>query len=150
MEIRKLYINEKPPLDLLLLADPSEEMIQRYLHKSDSYVAEIDGKVVGIYVLLLLAQDSVEIVNLAVYENFQGKGIGEQLIAHAIQTARHLGFKTIEIGTGNSSIGQLALYQKCGFRVDHIEKDYFTKNYMDEIYENGIRCRDMIRLKQDL
>ena len=60
------------------------------------------------------------------------------------------GYKTIEVGTGNSSIGQLALYQKCGFRITSIDRDFFIRNYEDDIFENGIWCRDMIRLSQDL
>jgi len=31
-----------------------------------------------------------------------------------------------------------------------IDIDYFSKNYPEEIYENGIQCRDMIRLSKDL
>lgn len=69
---------------------------------------------------------------------------------HAIQEAKHLGFKTLEIGTGNSSIGQLALYQKCGFRITGIDRDFFIRHYSEEIYENGMQVMDMIRLSQDL
>ncbi len=56
----------------------------------------------------------------------------------------------MEIGTGNSSVNQLSLYQKCGFRITGIEHDYFTKHYEEEIVENGLLCRDMIRLSLDL
>lgn len=80
-----------------------------------------------------------------------GKGIGRQLATHAIETARAQGYKTMEMGTGNSSIGQLALYQKCGFRIVGVDLDFFVRhNYLEEIYENGIQCRDMIRMSQDL
>ncbi|HEY8415097.1 MAG TPA: hypothetical protein VIK99_04920 [Thermaerobacter sp.] len=72
------------------------------------------------------------------------------LIGHAIETARQQGYKTIEIGTGNSSIGQLALYQKFGFRITGIDRDFFVRRYRKPIWENGIQCRDMIRLSQDL
>ena len=60
------------------------------------------------------------------------------------------GYKKIEIGTGNSSLGQLALYQKCGFRITGIDIDFFIRCYQEEIFENGIQCRDMIRLTQYL
>jgi ribosomal protein S18 acetylase RimI-like enzyme len=79
-----------------------------------------------------------------------GKGIGKQLVLHAIETARSRGNKTIEIGTGNSGIGQLALYQKCGFRIVGVDIDFFVRHYSEAIYENGIQCRDMIRLSKDL
>lgn len=69
---------------------------------------------------------------------------------HAIQVAKSKGYKTIEVGTGNSSVGQLALYQKCGFRIIGVDMDFFIKHYPELIFENGIQCRDMIRLSQDL
>lgn len=76
--------------------------------------------------------------------------IGKQLVLHAIQTAKTRGYRTIEIGTGNSGIGQLALYQKCGFRIVGVDIDFFIRHYSEVIYENGIQCRDMVRLSQDL
>ena len=78
------------------------------------------------------------------------RGIGKFLVKDAIKRAKGKGYKTIEIGTGNSSIGQLALYQKCGFRITGIDKDFFIRNYGEEIFENGIQCQDMLRLAQEL
>lgn len=93
---------------------------------------------------------TMEIMNVAVYEKQQGQGIGKQIIFHAIETAKQHNMHTLKIGTGNSSVGQLALYQKCGFRIVGIEQNYFIKHYDEPIAENGIQCRDMIRLAIDL
>lgn len=59
----------------------------------------------------------MEIMNIAVAEHLQGKGIGKKLLRHAIETAKGYGMSKLEVGTGNSSVSQLALYQKCGFRI---------------------------------
>ncbi|MBT2701002.1 GNAT family N-acetyltransferase [Bacillus sp. ISL-40] len=150
MDIRKLKIKEEPPIELLLLADPSPTLVEEYLHRGECYVAESDNHIIGVYVLLPTRPETVELVNIAVAENQQGRGIGKQLIMSAIQTAKQKGYKTIEVGTGNSSIGQLALYQKCGFRITDVDIDFFIKHYPEEIFENGIHCRDMVRLSQDL
>ncbi|OAB40022.1 acetyltransferase [Paenibacillus macquariensis subsp. defensor] len=136
------------PMDLLLLADPEEQAIQAYITRSKCYVKELDGKVVGTYVILPTRPHTIEIMNIAVEESLQGKGIGQQLIQHAIQTSRELGYTCIEIGTGNSGIPQLYLYQKCGFRIVGIDKDYFIQHYDEPIFENGLQCRDMVRLRQ--
>lgn len=56
----------------------------------------------------------------------------------------------MEIGTGNSSIAPLILCQKCGFRITGIDRDFFIRHYSEEIFENGIQCKDMIRLSKDL
>ncbi|PRX42792.1 acetyltransferase (GNAT) family protein [Planifilum fimeticola] len=113
-------------------------------------MAERKGQIIGVYVLLPTRPQTVELVNIAVMPLHQGKGIGKKLLKHAIQTAKSMGYKTMEVGTGNSSIGQLAFYQKCGFRMIGIDFDFFTRHYSEAIFENGIQCRDMIRLSRDL
>ncbi|WML39564.1 GNAT family N-acetyltransferase [Neobacillus sp. OS1-2] len=150
MVIRKLNIDEEPPMDLLLLADPSKVIIKEYMQRGECFVAETDAQIIGVYVLLPTRPETVELVNIAVIETQHGKGLGKQLVINAIQVAKSKGYRTIEVGTGNSSIGQLALYQKCGFRITGVDIDFFIRHYPEEIFENGIQCRDMVRLSQDL
>lgn len=150
MDIRKLNNDEIPPFELLLLADPSKEIVDEYVNRGDCYVAEKNQQIIGVYVLLPTRPETVELVNVAVLEEQQSRGLGKQLVMNAIVVAKTKGYKTIEIGTGNSSIRQLALYQKCGFRIIGVDIDFFIKHYPEEIFENGIQCRDMIRLSQDL
>ncbi|MGE7924184.1 N-acetyltransferase family protein [Viridibacillus arvi] len=150
MDIRKLNKDEKLPMELLLLADPSREIIEEYVNRGECFVAEIEQQIIGVYVLLPTRPETVGLVNVAVVEKQYGRGIGKQLVMDAIKVAKTKGYKTIEIGTGNSSIGQLALYQKCGFRITGVDMDFFVKHYPAEIFENGIQCRDMVRLSQDL
>lgn len=150
MEIRKLKKGEKVPLELLLLADPSRENIKQYVTRGECFVGIHEQKNVGVYVLLATRPMTVELVNVAVIESEQGKGLGKQLVLDAIKVAKSNGYKNIEVGTGNSSVGQLALYQKCGFRIIGVDKDFFVRDYSEEIFENGIQCRDMVRLSQEL
>lgn len=150
MKIRKLDKHEKVPFELLLLADPSASIVEEYVAKGDCFIAESEKQMIGVYVLLPTRPKTVEIVNVAVAEDHQGNGIGRLLVSDAIHIAKSQGYKTIEIGTGNSSIGQLALYQKCGFRIVSVDFNYFVKHYTEEIFENGIQCMDMIRLSREL
>lgn len=150
MDFQIREMNEKPPMELLLLADPSRELVQEYIRRGTCFVAERNGQIIGVYVLLPTRPQTVELVNIAVMPSHQGKGIGKKLLKHAIQTAKSMGYKTMEVGTGNSSIVQLAFYQKCGFRMIGIDFDFFTRHYSEAIFENGIQCRDMIRLSRDL
>lgn len=53
------------------------------------------------------------------------------------------------VGTANSSIGNLAFYQKCGFRLCGIRRDFFL-SYPQPIWENGIRALDMVMFERDL
>ncbi|WP_343770855.1 GNAT family N-acetyltransferase [Clostridium malenominatum] len=148
--MRKLNKDEKIPYDLLLLADPSIHIIEDYLKRGCCYVAYIDENIAAAYVIIKTRPLTMELVNIAVNEKFQGMGIGKQLILHAIEVAKEEKVKVVEVGTGNSSISQLALYQKCGFRIVGIDRDFFIKHYKEKIIENGIQCVDMIRLSIDL
>ncbi|MGN7478599.1 GNAT family N-acetyltransferase [Solibacillus silvestris] len=133
-------------MELLLLADPSEESISKYIDISEVYIAIEREEIIGVYVLNEIAPSRAELMNIAVADSHQGKGIGKALVYHAIRAAKEKGMESIELGTGNSSIQQLALYQKCGFRMKGIIHDYFVQNYEEPIFENGIQCRDMVRL----
>ncbi len=143
--IKKMDINNIP-YDLLLLADPSKEKIDEYLNGSHSYIYEIAGIIVGVCVYKELSKDTFEIMNIAIHPEYQGRGLAKKFINFVIDKVKEVNAKELLIGTGNSSINQLALYQKCGFRIFDISKDFFKNNYEEEIWENGIKCIDMIRL----
>ncbi|WP_391560075.1 GNAT family N-acetyltransferase, partial [Robertmurraya sp.] len=85
MIIRKLNIDEEPPMDLLLLADPSRILVEEYIQRGVCFVAESDGQIIGIYVLLPTRPETVELVNIAVIEDQHGKGLGKQLIMNAME-----------------------------------------------------------------
>lgn len=146
MIIRKWRHEEMLPYDLLLLADPSRELVEAYITEGECYVAEENGEKIGVFVIVELSAIAMEIKNIAVCEDRQGQGIGKQLLAAAIRVATSKGYEQVEIGTGNSSIGQLALYQKCGFRISSVIPNFFVDHYDEIIIENGIQCTDMIRL----
>ncbi|PHR91831.1 MAG: GNAT family N-acetyltransferase [Robiginitomaculum sp.] len=132
---------------LLLDADPDEAAVRAYLKTADILVANHNTAIIGIAVLT--HQDGgFELRNIAVHNAHQGKGIAKQLISEIKTLAKNKGATTLEVGTGNSSLGQLALYQKCGFRLHSIDKNFFA-NY-EPIFENGIRCIDMVRLRAKL
>lgn len=138
------------PFELLYSADPSPEAVRDYLIRGFCYVAYAGDETVGEYVLLPTRPFTIELVNLAVAERYQNKGYGKLLIRHAIGIAKGKGYKVLEVGTGNAGIGQLALYQKCGFTITSVDFDFFRKHYPEPIFENGIECRHMIRMSMDI
>lgn len=150
MIIRQLLEHDRPPMELLLSADPSREKVEAYFKRGECFAAFIGEEISGVYVLLPTRPGTVELVNVAVALQYQGQGIGKKLVQHAVQTAADAGYRTMEVGTGNSSVNQLALYQKCGFRIVSVDLDFFTRHYPEAIYENGILCRDMLRLTREL
>lgn len=146
MKMSLLQKGEEPPYELLLLADPSMQMLDSYLSAALVYLFRLENKVIAVYVLYPLDNITAEIKNIAVAETFQNQGAGKLLLQHAIESARKKGYKKLLICTGNSSMGQLYLYQKMGFEPTEIIPDFFVKNYKDPIYENGIQCKHKIQL----
>ncbi|PAD37135.1 GNAT family N-acetyltransferase [Terribacillus saccharophilus] len=136
--------------ELLLDADPSRKIVDSYLSKSHRIEARWGLQIIGVIILMPTRPETLEIVNIAVNNDFQNQGIGRLLIEYALEYAREHKFKTVEIGTGSTSLGSLYLYQKCGFRMTHIDRDYFSRHYDEEIIENKIVLRDMVRMSQDV
>jgi len=147
LQIRK---TDTPSWELLLLGDESPESVADYIDRGACYVAILDGCIVGQYVLLHTHPFTAEVVNLAVAPDRQRRGIGTELLFHAIRTARTAGLRRIEIATGNSGRGQLALYRSFGFETVEVDRGYFPKFYPAPIVENGIECRDLVRMRMEL
>lgn len=151
----KLLFNELTQLtdlhyELLLEADPSKKLVDDYTHRGFTYEVILDKKLVGTIVLLPTRPETLEIVNIAVEPTFQKQGIGQQMLTFAINYAKKNYYRTLDIGTGSTSISQLYLYQKMGFRISGIDTDFFIHHYSEEIVENGLVLKDMIRLRLNL
>ncbi len=136
------------PIDLLLIADPSLDAINKYINKSKIIGVKIENIIVGVIVFLEKEDRVYEIMNLAVDEEYRRRGFAKELIKKAEEYIKSLGGIKVLIGTGNSSIHQIKLYKKVGFMITDIKKNFFIENYEEKIYENNIQCRDMIVLEK--
>ena len=79
MKIREVNENKKQFISLLLLADEQESMVDRYLEKGTMYVLE-DNDVKAECVVTEEGNEILEIKNIAVDPENQGKGYGKALI----------------------------------------------------------------------
>lgn len=134
---------------LLLEADPSKSMIETYLKQSELLEVRQEGQLIGLLVLKQIEAGISEIMNLSVTPLFQKRGVGRQLIEHAIAHSKERNDQKIIVATGTTSVGPLLLYQKCGFRVEAVERDYFTKYYHEKIIENDVYLQDRLLLSQE-
>lgn len=149
-EIDFEQVNEDYPYELLLLADPSKELVDSYLKNGICYIVKIKDLAVGTFVLFEFSEKQFEIKNIAVDPKYQSKGIGKRILYFAIDNAKNRNAKSLDIATGNSSLHQLSLYKSVGFKIHSIEKDFFLKNYDNLIFENEIQCKDKIILRLEL
>lgn len=144
--------NRDAYLPLLLLADPSEERIRRYLLEGELFSwLTSEGETVGVLHLTLQDEGVIEIRNFAVREQYQGQGHGRSFLESMLNLLRDRGdVETIIVRTGNSSIGSLAFYQKLGFRIREIEHDYYVRAEEAPLFEDGIRRYDRLLLARSL
>jgi ribosomal protein S18 acetylase RimI-like enzyme len=133
------------PMELLLLADPSEDKIRSYLPGSRCFIASRDGVVVGACVVRPRGTGAQELMNIAVHPVHQQSGHGSALLKWVIDCFHHSGASRLEVGTGTFGY-QLAFYQRHGFRVTSIDHDFFVNNYPEPMFEDGIQHLDMLRL----
>lgn len=65
ISFEKLEVNYPIPFDLLLLADPSIELVTECLRQSELFVATCYGEILGVIVLFTLTADTIEVKNIA-------------------------------------------------------------------------------------
>ena len=149
--IRKVGDDEiEEVVPVLVLAEDSESALRWSLaNLSDTvYRMDEDGELVGA-ATLRLAKDPAEIMELAIVGGRQGRGLGKRFVDFLVNEARAQGKQELFVGTATASLNNIAFYQKCGFRMDYVRKDYFW--YLKEpTFENGIPIRDMIVFRYEL
>lgn len=147
MVIKKVEKDKKRYLDLLLLADEQEDMIDRYLERGIMYVLEDDG-VKAECVVTDEGGGVLELKNIAVAPDCQGKGYGKALVNFLVQTYNEQ-YAVLQVGTGDSP-STIPFYESCGFRRHHLVKNFFADHYDHPICECGVQLVDMVYLQREL
>lgn len=135
---------------LLLLADEPDPL-RAYLQAPDGdlYVLrDVDGEPIGVTFVLPDTGEPVtsELKAVAIDPAQHNRGLGQRMLARVLDDLRSRGTRRVIVGTSNAGIGQIAFYQKAGFRLWRIERDFFTpeKGYDPDERENGLPHRDMV------
>jgi ribosomal protein S18 acetylase RimI-like enzyme len=140
--------DESESLVLLLRdADEDEARIRAALLDlaNTNYIALVGDTIVGAATVHWEEHES-EIIYIAVAAGLRGRGYGKAIIEALFHEMRQRGVHSLLVGTANSSLDNIAFYQKCGFRLDHIRRDYF--DYIQPpIIENGIPVKDMLVMR---
>ena len=147
MKIRVIHTDKKQFLPLLLLADEQEDMIDRYLERGTMYVLT-DGGVKAECVVTDEGDGILELKNLAVEPEAQGKGYGKAMIDFLACQYRG-SYALLQVGTGDSPL-TVPFYEKCGFIRSHRIQNFFTDHYDHPIYEAGVQLVDMVYLRKPL
>lgn len=134
--IKEIYEGELAFGGTLQLPFPSlqkwEAQLNKLPHGSYSFVAEFDDEIIG-----QLGFDAcqsprrkhVGSFGMAVKDNHQGKGVGSQLLAAAIELSdQWLNLKRLELEVYTDNQSAIKLYQKHGFQIEGESVDFAFRN----------------------
>ncbi|NMH72142.1 GNAT family N-acetyltransferase [Bacillus sp. RO2] len=137
-------------LPYLVMADESESVVKVYIAEGQMYAIVVgDDAVAGVALFVEESEGVIELKNIALDPEFRGRGLGKRVIDIAFEVFKRQGFRKMIVGTANSSIANLSFYQKVGFRMVEIRKDFFLK-YPEPIFEDGIQAVDMVMFERVL
>ena len=139
-----------PWVPLLELADEPEPL-RRYLDEGVLYgITDDAGEPLAAVLVIEVDDRTAELRAVAVAERAQGRGFGTEIVGDVSRTLRARG-KRVIVGTASSGTRQLAFYQRLGFRLTHVERDYFraANGYPAGLEEAGIPTRDMVWMELD-
>ncbi|GAF64765.1 putative acetyltransferase [Bacillus sp. TS-2] len=141
------HIERKNYITFLSIAD-EKEVVVSYLNKGDLFELTHQKETVAV-ALCMVEKDFIEIKNIAVIPSYQGQGVGKYFLTMLEHFYKDKGAEYMHVGTANSSISNLAFYQRAGYRMREIRKGFF-ENYPNEIFENGIKAMDLIMFHKTL
>ncbi len=139
---------ESLPMDLLFLADPSEEMIEKYRYSGEAYLAKKDEDLIGAFIMVPLTDSEIELKNIAVYPKHQRQGHGKEMVKYAIRIAKMEAYESLIVKTADVSEYQINFYQKLKFQLESTIKGHFIKYYKDPIIENKKEAVDQLVFKR--
>lgn len=103
---------EVEPVDAEMLSNPQRYFIDKGGH---IFFATINGEIVGTFALLKIDTITFELSKMAVDPRFQGKKIGNEMMAYCIRKAYELKLKKIILYSNILLQPALHLYKKYGF-----------------------------------
>lgn len=146
IKIKIVIENKKKYLPLLLLADPYEVMIDRYLQMGKMFVLYDDDRPICQAVVTKISKNECELKNIATDEDFQHRGHASSMINYIVEIYSNE-YSKMFVGTTESA---MPFYEGKGFKYSHRVKNFFTDNYPEPIFENQVQCIDMLYLKKEL
>lgn len=128
--------------NILSNKDEEDELIkEKIVNRGNNqywYVAEEDGKVLGLGILMNhgnLRKKHVGVITLMVNSDYQNKGIGSLLMDKLINLSESLNIIRLELCVFRDNYKAINLYKKFGFKEEGIKIKSALKNgeYADEI-----------------
>ena len=84
------------------------------------------GNIVGFYIAQLILEQ-LELFNICVATDMQGRGYGKTLLQHFLQEGRSRGATDAFLEVRSTNHSAIALYEKCGFSKTGVRKNYYVQ-----------------------
>ena len=97
---------------------------------SRCWVAEVDGKIVGMIVVWLIV-DEVHVATIATHPEFRRQGIAKNLLSYALQYMSTEGAQSSFLEVRASNLAAQDLYRKFGFEESGVRRRYYRDNDED-------------------
>src|SRR5213594_3745903 len=102
-----------------------------FVREEEVWVAEFDGRVVGC-VTVQDRGEALELINIDVPREFQGRGIGTRMVRLVEERARREGKRSVTLGTSRNAAGvawqSLPWWQSRGYRITGEEENDWTRS----------------------
>ncbi|MEW6357139.1 MAG: ribosomal protein S18-alanine N-acetyltransferase [Planctomycetota bacterium] len=98
-----------------------------FLSDHRSYVAEMEGRVVG-YIVFRLCLGQVHLQKIAVAKEYRRHGIGTQLMEFLLDQAEAGGAEVVHLEVRLSNHEAQEFYKAFHFTLDHIRENYYSDN----------------------
>ena len=102
---------------------------------SRCWVAELDGKLVGMIVVWLIA-DEAHVATVAIHPDHRRQGIGKRLLAYSLRQMMQDGARSSFLEVRESNIAAQEMYRKFGYEVTGRRRRYYRDNDEDAILMN--------------
>ena len=146
MQVKKIE-NKEDYSDLLLEADPSRDMIDKYLNDSDVYALKKEDELISIAVILPISRKTLELKNIITRENYRNKGYAKTLLKSLCGNYKQKYDRML----GGVAENNIPFYVKQGFdKYEKTIKNFFIDNYKEEIKDGDLVCTDLIYYSKDL
>lgn len=139
ISIRKMTVEDLPAvveLDQMSFSLPWPERSFRFEltenPASRCWVAELDGKIVGMIVVWLIV-DEAHVATVATHPEHRRKGIGRRLLAHALLSLLHEGARSSFLEVRESNLAAQEMYRRFGYEIVGRRRRYYRDNDEDAI-----------------
>ncbi|MGN0165652.1 MAG: ribosomal protein S18-alanine N-acetyltransferase [Lachnospiraceae bacterium] len=114
----------------------SPDALKNTLNNSDYRfycLVDVENRTTLGYVGLVLSWGEGEIVSVAVDESCRGKGLGSLLLKEVLKREKETGTERLFLEVRKSNKAAIRLYEKTGFGVDGVRKNFYRKPVEDAL-----------------